>query len=106
MWTSVSPRLPAPPYCSALNQNTELATEPNCCKVDSDFLYQGRAVQVDPIKSKLKLPGTKRLKLNRDVLLSTSAIMFNLRRYIMALPRANTVPSHPILCPNVTKTLQ
>ena len=43
---------------------------------------QGRVVQVDPIKPKLKPPGTKRLKLNCDVLLSTSAFKFNLRRYI------------------------
>ena len=32
---------------------------------------------------KLKPPGAKRLKLNCDVLLSTSAFKFNLRRYIM-----------------------
>jgi hypothetical protein len=44
-------------------------------------LNLGRAVQVDPIKPKLKPPGTKRLKLNCDVLLSTSAFKFNLRRY-------------------------
>jgi hypothetical protein len=43
----------------------------------------GRAVQVDPIKSKLKPPGTKRLKLNCDIVLSTSAFKFNLRRYSM-----------------------
>ena len=41
----------------------------------------GRAVQVDPIKLKLKAPGTKRLKLKRDKLLSTSAVNFKLRRY-------------------------
>jgi hypothetical protein len=40
-------------------------------------------VQVDPIKPKLKPPGTKRLKLQCVVLLSTSAFEFNLRRYIM-----------------------
>ena len=42
---------------------------------------QGRAAQVHPIKPKLKPPGTKRLKLNCDILLSTSAFKFNLRRY-------------------------
>jgi len=42
-----------------------------------------RAVQVDPIKTKLKSPGTKRLKLQNDILLSTSAGKFNLRRYIL-----------------------
>ena len=41
----------------------------------------GGAVQVDPIKSKLKPPGTNPLKLKLDVLLSTSAFNFNLRRY-------------------------
>ena len=41
-------------------------------------------MQVDPIKPKLKPPGTKRLKLNCDVLLSTSAFKFNLRRYSAA----------------------
>ena len=33
----------------------------------------GRAVQVDPMKLKLKPPGTKRLKLKCGILLSTSA---------------------------------
>ena len=36
---------------------------------------------MDPIKPKLKPPGNKRLKLNCDVLLSTYAFKFNLRRY-------------------------
>ena len=45
---------------------------------------QGRAVQVDPIKPKLQPPGTKRLKLNCDILLSASAFKLNLRRYIKA----------------------
>jgi len=39
-------------------------------------------VQVDPIKPNLKPPGTERLKLNCDVLLSTSDFKFNLRRHI------------------------
>jgi hypothetical protein len=43
---------------------------------------QGRAVQVDPIKSALKAPGTKRLKLIYDGPLSNFAFNFNLRRYI------------------------
>jgi len=38
-------------------------------------------VQVDPIKPTLKAPGTKRLKLTCDVLLSTPTLKFNLRRY-------------------------
>jgi hypothetical protein len=40
-------------------------------------------VQVDPIKPVLKAPGTKRLKLKYDVLLSSFAFNFNLRRYVM-----------------------
>ena len=40
-------------------------------------------MQVDPIKPKLKPPGTKRLKLNCDIVLSTPAFKFNLRRYIV-----------------------
>jgi len=42
-------------------------------------------VQVDPIKPKLKPPGTKRLKLKCDVLLSTFAFKYNLRRYMKGL---------------------
>jgi hypothetical protein len=44
-------------------------------------LYPARAVQVDPIKPTLKAPGTKRLKLKHDKLLSSFAVNFNLRRY-------------------------
>jgi hypothetical protein len=44
------------------------------------------------MKPKLKPPGTKRLKVKRDMLLSTSAFKFNLRRYTKAaeagLPKA------------------
>jgi len=43
----------------------------------------GRAVQVAPIKPALKPTGTQRLKLECDILLSTSAFKFNLRRYSM-----------------------
>jgi hypothetical protein len=38
-------------------------------------------VQVDPIQAELKPPGTKRLKLKCDILLSTYAFKFSLRRY-------------------------
>jgi len=38
-------------------------------------------VQADPIKPTLKPTGTKRLKLKCDILLSTSAFKYNLRRY-------------------------
>jgi hypothetical protein len=36
------------------------------------------------MKAKLKPPAAKRLKVNRDMLLSTSALKFNLRRYTSA----------------------
>jgi len=42
---------------------------------------QGRAVQVDPIKPKLKAPRMKRLKLQYDILLSNFAFKINLRHY-------------------------
>ena len=45
----------------------------------------GGAVQVDPIKFKLTPPGTKRLKLQCGMSLSTSAFKFNLRRYTSVL---------------------
>jgi hypothetical protein len=38
-------------------------------------------VQFDPIKLTMKAPGTKRLKLECDDLLSNFALNFNLRRY-------------------------
>ena len=38
-------------------------------------------MQVDPIKPKLKPPGTKRLTVKYDVQFSTSAVKFNSRRY-------------------------
>ena len=43
--------------------------------------HHGGAVQVEPTKSMLKAPGTKRLKLNYDILISSFAFSFNLRRY-------------------------
>ena len=42
---------------------------------------RGRAVQVDPVKPTLKAPGTKRLKLEYDEVLSSFAFKSNLRRY-------------------------
>jgi hypothetical protein len=45
---------------------------------------RGRAVQVDPMKPKMKPPGAKRLKLKCDILLSNIAFKFNLRRYSVA----------------------
>ena len=45
---------------------------------------RGRAVRDDPIKTTLKAPGYKRLKLKRDKVVSRFAFNFNLRRYIEA----------------------
>jgi hypothetical protein len=41
-------------------------------------------VQVDPIKPTLTAPGTKRLNLEFDELLSSFAFKFSLRRYTLA----------------------
>jgi len=45
---------------------------------------QARPVQVDRMKPMLKPSATKRLKLKCDIMLSTSAFKFNLRRYNQA----------------------
>ena len=63
----------------------------------------GEAVQVDPIKSTLKAPDTKRLKLNYDALLPNSAFKFSLRRYNTASP-LRTTPlsrSHSLQSPSL-----
>jgi len=44
-------------------------------------------VQFDPMKPTLKAPGSKRLKLGYDELLSHFAFKFNFRRYNLDLPR-------------------
>jgi len=46
--------------------------------------FQGRAMQVDPMKPVLKAPGSMLLKLIYDEPLSTSAFKFNLRRHTKA----------------------
>jgi len=47
--------------------------------------YLGEGLQVDTMKVNLKPPGTERLKLKCDILLSTSAFKFNLRHYTWVL---------------------
>jgi len=42
---------------------------------------RGRAVQVDPVKPTVKAPGTKRLQVEYDELLSSLAFKFKWRRY-------------------------
>jgi hypothetical protein len=49
--------------------------------VVTGYKTQGKAVQVEPMRSKLKAHGTERLKLSCDKLLSTVAFKFSLRRY-------------------------
>jgi len=44
----------------------------------------GEAAPVEPLKPMLKAPGTKRLKVTHDYLLSHVACNFKLRRYIWA----------------------
>ena len=56
---------------------------------------QGGALQVDPIKPKLKPPGTKRLKLNYDELLSISLQLLLSNSTCAATPRAGPKPPPP-----------
>jgi hypothetical protein len=63
-----------------------------------DAENRARAVQVDPIKPKLKPPGITRLKLIYDVPVSNFAFKFNLRHYKRARAaelRANQPPFDP-----------
>ena len=62
-------------------------------------LPHGRVVQVDPIKSKSKAPGTKRLKLKCELLLSSLPFKFNLRRYTM--PSAVDIEKEGMSAPRV-----
>ena len=48
---------------------------------------RGGVVQVAPIKPTLKAPGTKRLKLKHDELLSNFAFKFTLRRFTVECGR-------------------
>jgi hypothetical protein len=50
-------------------------------EVKGSAFAPGRVVQVDPLRPKLKPPGTKRLKLEYEGLLSIFGFKFNLRRY-------------------------
>ena len=62
-------------------------------------LVLGKAVQVDPMKPKLKPPGTKRLKLKYDGLLSKFGFKLNLRRYSSARRRPPPRPAEPRRAP-------
>jgi len=52
-------------------------------------------VQVDPFKSMLKAPGTKRLKQQNDEPRSNFAFKFSLRRYTKPSPLATSVRKQP-----------
>ena len=78
-----------PPFAADTNAY-DLAIPTDDNSVCLTFTLNGRAVQVDPIQPRLKPPGIKRLKLNCDVLLSTSAFKCHLRRYTMGRTRARS----------------
>ena len=71
--------------------NTNTRRSSDLCPIGG---FPGKAVQVDPIKPMLKLPGTKRLKLEYGKLLSEFAFNFNLRCYTPAA-RCCTTHSPP-----------
>ena len=52
-------------------------------------------MRVDPIKPTLKAPGSQRLILKRDQLVSNIAFNFNLRRFMEALPPVG-MPEHDL----------
>jgi hypothetical protein len=58
--------------------------------------HLGGAVQVDPVKPTLKAPGTKRLKLKCDQLLSIFAFKFNLGPYTWAYTASSTRRRPPV----------
>jgi hypothetical protein len=66
---------------------------------------QGKVVHVDPMKPKLKPPGTKRLKLEHFTLLSTFAVKLNLRRYIKEVNIVDTPGTNVILVERCRSTL-
>ena len=57
-------------------------------------------MQVDPIKPMLKAPGTERLKLEYDELLSTFAFKFNLRRYTKVI--VEVIPTDASVAENLS----
>jgi hypothetical protein len=67
---------------SALKPNLRRYSKDSFLALRALIRSPGRVVHVDPMNSRPKLPGTKRLKVKCDLLLSTSAFKFNLRCYI------------------------
>jgi len=62
-------------------QGEEWLTEAAEAGLPKAMFNLGRAVQVDPMKPTLKAPGSERLKLECDDLLSNVVVEFNLRHY-------------------------
>jgi hypothetical protein len=97
---------PAAPPNETRSTSLDLTTTPDSWtklkRLDSRL---GREVQVDPVKPELKLPGTKSLKLNVDVLLLTSALKFNLRRYTWGWAMPMPIPAQPPPPPQVGRGL-
>jgi len=73
-------------YASILLSNSTCAGTGWWCRCTGT--WRGGAVQVGPMKPKFKAPGTKRLKLKCDILLSNVALKFNMRRYSAAVEAA------------------
>jgi len=101
MLTAIAMKVPAP-FHRALafadyldNESTakmlDLATPVLIAESSTVLSYLGMAVPIEPIKSMLKAPGTKRLKLNHDELLSSLAFNFNVCRYTLALLTVTTM---------------
>ena len=70
--------------CAATPSLTVQGAATNFTVLNNGSAALGRAVQVEPIKPKLKPPGAERLKLKCDILLTIFAFKFNLRRYTWA----------------------
>jgi hypothetical protein len=74
-------------------------------KLAGDVLASGEVVQVEPMKSNLKAPGTNRMKLKHDVLLSSFGFTnFNLRRYTAGCVRGWTCTGTQLRAPPSTST--
>ena len=71
---------------------------------DARGMLLGMAVQVDLMKSMLKAPGTKRLKLNSDQLLSNVTFQVKLRRYTSAaVAQAAAGAAPPVAAPALAR---
>jgi hypothetical protein len=77
------------PMTSGAKLLTEAAAPPMHRLMFGSQPPPGMAVQVDPIKPKLKPPVHESLKLKYDKLLSNIALTFNLRRYTPGRRRAS-----------------